>query len=89
MAHVLPLQGGAVPTEEEEMTKQVITVDGEDTVVREDTAKAFRGVHWALLSLAAFILIAALLFFGGFLRMASDGETPQTPVDRGQGTSNR
>ena len=71
------------------MTKQVITVDGEDTVVREDTAKAFRGVHWALLSLAAFILIAALLFFGGFLKMASDGKTPQTPVDRGQGTSNR
>jgi hypothetical protein len=71
------------------MTKQVITVDGEDTVVREDTAKAFRGVHWALLSLAAFILIAALLFFGGFLRMASDGETPHAPVDRGQGTSNR
>ena len=71
------------------MSKQVITIDGEETAVREDTAKAFRGVHWALLSLAAFILIAALLFFGGFLRTASDGQGPQAPVDRGQGTSNR
>ncbi len=56
------------------MSKQVITVDGQDMVVREDTAKAFRGVHWALLSLAAFILIAAMLFLGGFLRLASDGD---------------
>ena len=70
------------------MSKQVITVDGEDTVVREDSAKAFRGVHWALLSLAAFILIAALLFFGGFLRTATDGNIPQTPVDRRGTTSN-
>ncbi len=51
------------------MSKQVITVDGQPTAVREDTAKAFRGVHWALLSLAAFILIAAILFFGGFLTL--------------------
>lgn len=69
------------------MSKQVITVDGQETMVREDTAKAFRGVHWALLSLAAFILIAALLFFGGFLKSASDGglndSSPTT--DRGPG----
>ncbi|MEO6334401.1 MAG: hypothetical protein ABIO91_05390 [Pyrinomonadaceae bacterium] len=49
------------------MSKQVITAGGEDHVVREDTAKSFRGVHWALASLAAFVIIAALLFFGGFL----------------------
>ena len=68
------------------MSKQVITVDGEDQVVREDTAKAFRGVHWALLSLAAFVLIAALLFFGGFLKMASDGEV-NSPTDGGRTTT--
>jgi hypothetical protein len=65
------------------MSKQVITVDGEDRVVREDTAKAFRGVHWALISLAAFVLIAALLFFGGFLKLASDGDVQSSPADRG------
>ena len=49
------------------MARQVIaTGSGEKVEVREDTAKAYRGVHWALLSVAAFILIAALLFFGGF-----------------------
>lgn len=61
------------------MSKQTISVDGQDVVVREDTAKAFRGVHWALLSLAAFILIAAILFFGGFLKLASDGRIDKPP----------
>jgi hypothetical protein len=63
------------------MAKQVITVDGHDEVVREDTAKSFRGVHWALLSLAAFVLIAAILFFGGFLKTASDGRLNTSPAD--------
>ncbi len=49
------------------MSKQVITAGGEDHLVREDTAKSFRGVHWALASLAAFVIIAALSFLGGFL----------------------
>jgi hypothetical protein len=55
------------------MANQVINVSGEDTVVREDTAKAYRGTYWALISVAAFVLIAALLFFGGFLGMLSGG----------------
>jgi hypothetical protein len=49
------------------MSKQVITAGGEDHLVREDTAKSFRGVHWALLSVGAFVIIVAILFFGGFL----------------------
>ena len=48
------------------MAKDVIKVDGEDTVVREDTAKSYRGVIWALLSVAAFVIIAAILLLGGF-----------------------
>jgi hypothetical protein len=55
------------------MSKQVITAGGEEHLVREDTAKSFRGVHWALLSLAAFVIIAAILFFGGFLSSLTSG----------------
>ena len=51
---------------EKPMSKQVITTGGEQHLIREDAAKSFRGVYWALLSLAAFLIIAALLFFGGF-----------------------
>ena len=49
------------------MSKQVITSHGEEHLVREDTAKSFRGAYWALYSIAAFVIIAAILFFGGFL----------------------
>jgi len=62
------------------MSKDVINVDGKDIVVREDTAKAFRGVNWALLSIGAFVLISAILaiifLFGG----ASDGSL-QSPSE--------
>jgi hypothetical protein len=61
------------------MAKQVITAGGEEHLVREDTAKSFRGVYWALFSLAAFVIIAALLFFGGFLSSltGSQVDSPQ------------
>lgn len=68
------------------MSKQVIKVDGQETMVREDTARAFRGTHWALLSLAAIILISALLFFGGFLKLASDGKIDNKPSSSQGGT---
>ena len=45
------------------MAKEVISVDGEDQVVREDTAKSYRGVVWALTSVAIFVAILALVFF--------------------------
>jgi hypothetical protein len=64
------------------MARQVLHVSGEDIVVREDTAKAYRGVHWALLSVAAFIVIAALLFFGGFFAWLT-GTTNVTPATGG------
>jgi hypothetical protein len=61
------------------MSKDVIIVDGEKTVVREDTAKAYRGINWALISIFGFVLIAALVAIGLFLRAASSGnvENPQ------------
>ncbi|MEP6903589.1 MAG: hypothetical protein ABJA66_17835 [Actinomycetota bacterium] len=55
------------------MAKDVITVDGEDRVVREDTAKSYRGVIWALLSIGAFLLIAAILFLSGFIGSVANG----------------
>jgi len=60
------------------MSKQVITTHGEEHLVREDTAKSFRGVYWALLSVAAFVIITAVLFFGGFLNgvIGNDMESP-------------
>ncbi|HEX8289300.1 MAG TPA: hypothetical protein VF556_14970 [Pyrinomonadaceae bacterium] len=56
------------------MAKDVINVDGEERTVREDTAKSYRGVVWALLSVAAFVIIAAILFLGGFLGSATNGD---------------
>lgn len=60
--------------------KQTISVDGEDKVVREDTAKAFRGVHWALFSVGAFVLIILTLFLAGLLTMGSNGGLDRTPA---------
>lgn len=63
------------------MAKDVIKVDGEEVVVREDTAKSYRGVIWALFSVAAFVIIAAILFFGGFLKSATDNTPLKTPAE--------
>jgi hypothetical protein len=60
------------------MAKTMSETTGREVNVREDTAKAYRGVYWALLSIGAFILIAAVLFFGGFLRNVTD-RNPQAP----------
>lgn len=56
------------------MAKDTITVDGEERVVREDTARSYRGVVWALLSVLAFVIITALVFFSGLIGGASDGD---------------
>jgi len=48
------------------MSKQVIHTTKGDMLVREDAAKGFRGVYWALISLGLIILVAFLMFLGGF-----------------------
>lgn len=63
------------------MTKQVISVGGEEHVVREDTAKAFRGVHWALLSIALFVVIMLVLLLSGVIKLASDDRLGTTPAE--------
>ncbi len=61
------------------MAKDVIKVDGEDKVVREDVAKSYRGVIWALLSVGAFVIVALILLLG-FLSTAVDDSTTKTPA---------
>ena len=63
------------------MSKEVINVGGEEKVVREDTAKSYRGVVWALLSVGAFIIIAAILLIGGFLSTATDDTPQKSPAE--------
>ena len=60
------------------MQEEVVKVDGEDVLVREDTAKKFRFVHWgymvAGIGLAIMVVLGIFLFLGA----AADGklETP-------------
>ncbi len=62
------------------MAKDVIHVGGEDVMVREDTAKSYRGVIWALLSVGIILAIVLTLFLGGFLKTASDGNLDKSPA---------
>ena len=61
------------------MAKEVINVGGENREVREDTAKSYRGTIWALLSVGAFVIIAAIIFLTFFLKSATDNKPSQTP----------
>ncbi len=60
------------------MANDVSGVNKEDVALNEDTAKASRGVNWALVSIGAFVVITIILFIGFFLSAAKDGsvETP-------------
>lgn len=55
------------------MSKDVIDVNGEERVVREDTAKAYRGVNWMILSLVGFILIVVIVAAIFLMKAASSG----------------
>jgi hypothetical protein len=56
------------------MAKDTITVGGEQRVVREDTARSYRGVMWALFSVLGILAIAAILFLSGLIGGATDGD---------------
>ncbi len=62
------------------MAKDTITVHGEERVVREDTAKAYRAINWTWISIGAFILIVVVLAGMFFFRASTDGsiESPGT-----------
>jgi len=63
------------------MSRDVIQVDGEDVVVREDTAKAYRGVNWAWMSIGGFVLIIALViaFFVLIRPMVRNNPSSESP----------
>lgn len=61
------------------MSKQVINVDGEEKVVREDTAKSYRGVIWILGTLGIVVIGGAIIFFLFFLKAATDDKPLQSP----------
>ncbi len=62
------------------MAKEVINVGGEEKVVREDTAKSYRGTVWALISVAGFVIIGAILFFVFFSGSLTDDKPNQSPA---------
>ncbi len=55
------------------MAKDVIHVHGEDVVVGEDTAKAYRGVNWAMISIGSFIAIIMILAFIFYINSGKSG----------------
>jgi hypothetical protein len=54
------------------MAKDVITIDGEERVVREDTARSYRGVMWGLMTAAICLVILTVLFLGLFWKSAGN-----------------
>ena len=57
----------------------VINVDGEQQVVREDTARSHRGGIWILLTVLTFLIVASIMFFGGFFTAVKNGDV-QSPA---------
>jgi hypothetical protein len=66
--------------EKRKVAKQLIDVDGREVMVREDVAKAHRGVNWMALSLAAFVLLVAVVAAFFLMTATSDGDV-KTPAD--------
>lgn len=73
------------------MAKDTINVGGEETVVREDTAKAYRGTVWILIVVGIVLGTAAILFFvffGGSLG-GSDLQSPKEIESKRQSSETR
>lgn len=62
------------------MAKDTINVGGEETVVREDTAKAYRGTVWILIVVGIVLATAAILFFV-FFSGSLGGNDLQSPKE--------
>ena len=58
------------------MAKQVVHVDGENVLMTENDAKMTRGVRWALVSIALFILVVGALFLLNVFKLTADRTEP-------------
>lgn len=56
------------------MTDKPIEVNGKEIVVREDTYKAYRAVHWMGIVLALMVLIVLVAFISGLFSAGVDGD---------------
>ena len=56
------------------MAKDLIDVDGKAVIVREDTAKAYRGVKWAATVAIVCLAIIMLVAIGFLLSASRDGK---------------
>ena len=68
------------------MSKDVINVGGEEKVVREDTAKAYRGTIW-ILGVVGMVLVTALILFVVFFGtsiFSTDLESPKKIEEKRQ-----
>jgi hypothetical protein len=66
------------------MSKEVITDHGEDIIVREDTAKAFRWNRFIVIVLAGMIIIfaVAMLFFSGAFTAVQPNLNPSNSANQ-------
>lgn len=55
------------------MSKDVISVHGQDVEVRDDTAKAYRGVNWMIVVMISFVVIVGLVTAIFFFTASRDG----------------
>ena len=62
------------------MSKEVINVGGEEKLVREDTAKAYRGTIW-ILGVVGMVLVTALILFVVFFGASMFNTDLQSPKE--------
>jgi len=64
------------------MQREILTINNGEPVGDEDAAKSYRGTRWAWFTLIMMIVIAALLFLGGVIKLNFPGsdETPGRPA---------
>jgi len=67
------------------MANNRANVEGDDHVVQEEAAVSrSRGTIWALISVGAFVVILALVFFFFLSKSATDGKPNETPAQMEQ-----